>query len=113
MFRVESFFTLENCLFGVVSLTKSADIDKYKYSGYRIGFDRKDFFSIGNEVGRNLITFGIDMSSYPHIDNKGKDILILGKGPIQGLSEYLLTAARMYLINFTEHSKKVLFKLAV
>ena len=27
------------------------------------------------------------MSSSVHIDNKGKDILILGKGPTQGLGE--------------------------
>ena len=27
------------------------------------------------------------MSSSPHIDNKGKDILSLGKGPTQGLGE--------------------------
>ena len=33
--------TLENCLFGSVKLTKNADIDKYGYSGYGIGFDRK------------------------------------------------------------------------
>ena len=111
MFRVESFFTLENCLFGAVSLTKSADIDKYKYSGYRIGFDRKDFFSIGNEVGRNVITFGIDMSSYPHIDNKGKDILILGKGPIQGLGEHSLTAEKLYSINFTKENTKFCLSL--
>ena len=30
------------------------------------------------------------MNSSPHIDNKGKDILILGKGPTQGLGEYSL-----------------------
>ena len=36
--------TLENCLFGAVALTKNADIDKYKYSGYRIGFDRREVF---------------------------------------------------------------------
>ena len=35
---------LENCLFGTVSLTKNDDIDKYKYSGYGIGFDRHGFF---------------------------------------------------------------------
>ena len=29
-------FTLENCLFGAVKLTKNADIDKYEYSGYGI-----------------------------------------------------------------------------
>ena len=31
------------------------------------------------------------MSSSPHIDNKEKDILILGKGPTQGLGEHSLT----------------------
>ena len=33
--------TLKNCLFGAVTLTKNADINKYGYSGYGIGFDRK------------------------------------------------------------------------
>ena len=37
--------TLENCLFGAVDLTKNADIDKYKYSGYGIEFDRHGSFS--------------------------------------------------------------------
>ena len=55
MFLVGSTFTLENCLFGALSFTKNADIDQYKYSGYGIGFHRKGFFSIGNEVGRNVI----------------------------------------------------------
>ena len=57
---------------GAVRLTKNADIDKYKYSIYGIGFDRKGFFSIGDKVGRNVIIFGGDMSSSPHIDNKKK-----------------------------------------
>ena len=33
--------TIKNCLFGAVTLTKNADIEKYKYSGYGIGFDRR------------------------------------------------------------------------
>ena len=36
--------TLKNCLFGAVALTRNADIDKYGYSGYGIGFDRKSSF---------------------------------------------------------------------
>ena len=32
-------------------------------------------------TGRNVIIFGVDMNSSSKIDNKGKDILILGKGP--------------------------------
>ena len=30
---------LKTSLFGAVRLTKNADIDKYHYSGYGIGFD--------------------------------------------------------------------------
>ena len=40
------------------------------------------------------------MSSSAHIDNKKKDILVLEKGPTQGL-EHTLTAEKMYSINFT------------
>ena len=65
--------TLENCLFGSVKLTKNADIDKYGYSGYGIGFDRNTSFSVGNEIGKNVIIFGVDMSSSTKIDNRKKD----------------------------------------
>ena len=44
------------------------------------------------------------MSTFIHIDNKGKDILVLGKGPAQGL-ESTLTAEKMYSINFTVTEK--------
>ena len=37
--------TLKNCLFGAVTLTKNADVDKYGYLGYGIGFERKSSFS--------------------------------------------------------------------
>ena len=39
------------------------------------------------------------MSFTAHIDNKIKDILVLGIGPTQGL-EHTLTAEKMYSINF-------------
>ena len=101
--------TLKNCLFGAVILTKNADIDKYGYSGYGIGFDRRSSFSFpGGGFGQNVIIFGVDMSSSAHIDNKKKYILVLGKGPTQGL-EHALTVENMYSINFTV-TKKILFK---
>ena len=43
----------------------------------------------GGGFGQNVIIFGVDMSSSIHIDNKGKDILILGVGPTQGLENTL------------------------
>ena len=55
--------TLENCLFGAVTLTKNANIDKYGYSDYVIGFDRKTSFSISsNGFDQNVIILGLDMS---------------------------------------------------
>ena len=59
--------TLENCLFGSVKLTKNADIDKYGYFGYGIGFDRQSSFHIS--TGKNANIFGVDMSSSTKIDN--------------------------------------------
>ena len=46
----------------------------------------KEFFLFPTgEFGKNVITFGADMSSSVHVDNKKKYILILGEGPMQGL----------------------------
>ena len=42
------------------------------------------------------------MNSSIHVDNEGKDILILGKGPTQGLGDNSLTAEKMYSINFSK-----------
>ena len=94
-----SYPTLENCLCGSVKLTKSADIDKYRYFGYGIGFNRQTSFSIANETSKNVIIFGVDMSSKTKIDNRKKYILILGKAPTQGL-EHTLSAEKSYSINF-------------
>ena len=75
--------TLQNCLFGSVTLNKNVDIRKGRFSFPGGGF------------GQNVIIFRADMNSSPHIDNKGKDILVLGKGPMQGLGEDSLTAEKM------------------
>ena len=96
---------IKNYLFGAVTLTKNADIEKYKYSGYGIGFDRRSSFSFtGRGFGQNVLIFGADMSTSIHIDNKKKEILVLGTGPTQGL-ESTLTAEKMYSTNFTVTKK--------
>ena len=87
--------TLETCLFGAVKLTKNADIDKYKYSGDGIGFDSKGSFLFPDgSFPQNVIIFGADMSSSVHVDNKKKDILILGEGPTQLLDDTKRTAEK-------------------
>ena len=104
-------FTLENCLFGADTFTKNADIDKYGFSGYGIGFDRRSRFSFPNgRLGQNVIIFGVDMSSSAHIDNNKKDILIHGKGATQEL-EHTLTSEKLYSINFIVTKKKFCLSL--
>ena len=92
-------------------MTKNADIEKHWYSGYGIGFDRRSSFSFpGGGFGQNVLIFGADVSFSTHIDNKKKDISVLGKGPTQGL-EHTLTAEKMYSINFTVTKKKFCLSL--
>ena len=107
-------FTLKDCLFGNVKTTKSADPNTYSYSGFGIGFDSPSLFSIPNfDWGKNVIIFGVDMSSSVHANNKNKDILILGKGQTQGLDNTTLTAEVEYFIDFSRSQRNFLFELAL
>ena len=64
-------------------------------------------------MGKNVIIFGADMSSSLHIDNKGKDILILGEGPTQGLDDTTLTAEAKYSINFSRSQRIYVYEFSV
>ena len=56
-------------------------------------------------MGRNVIIFGADMSSSMNVDNKNKDILILGQGPTQGLDDTTLTAEAIILLILHNQTK--------
>ena len=50
-------------LFGVVTLVKNSDINKFEYTGYGIGFDSGRTFSFPSDgVGNNVLIFGVEMS---------------------------------------------------
>ena len=111
-YNISSYPTLENCLFRAISLTKNADIGKYKYSGYGIGFDRHGEFSFGNGLGKNYIIFGADLSSSAHANNKkNNNILFLGKDFVQGINGTTIYAEKLYFINFTENNQKFCLSL--
>ena len=110
-YNISTYPTLVNCLFGAVSLTKNADIDKYKYSGYSIGFDSKREFSFGNGFGRNCIIVGADMSSSSYAKNKKNNILVPGKDFVQGIKGTTIYAEKLYSISFTENNKKFCLSL--
>ena len=71
-FTVDKDFVLGNSLVGAFGMSTNANLDKYKYCGYGIGFDARWSFSSsdGNRFGKNSIIFGSEMSSSVHADNK-------------------------------------------
>ena len=64
---------------------------------------RIEFLLPDGSVGKNITTL--------HIDNKGKYILILGKGATQGLNDTAVTAESQYSINFTRPNIKFCLSL--
>ena len=50
--------------------TSNPDADKYKYSGYGIGFDSKGSYKHPDRYGKNVTIFGADMSKSKHANNK-------------------------------------------
>ena len=74
-------------LFGDFNLTKNADPSKYLYSGFGVEFDPHGQNPLPDiSVGSSVNIFRVDMSSCSDINNRGKDILILGEGSTEGLN---------------------------
>ena len=93
-----------------MKLTKNADMDKYRYSAYDIGFHSCSQFSWSDgSRGKNVI-FDVDIISSVHVDNKRKNILFLGEDPTQGLDNTTITDTK-YLINFKESGKRFILSL--
>lgn len=88
-------------------MTKNVDADKYRYNGYGFEFDARSTFLLKDysSFGINFIIFGVSNSVSVHVTIKKKDILILKKGPTDGLGDAKLTTNIEYFINFTEQQR--------
>ena len=62
-------------------------------------------------MSKNAIIFGFDMNSSVDIYNKGKDMLILDKGPTQRLHDTTLTVEAQYSISISRSNKKFFLSL--
>ena len=76
-------------MFGAIKLTKHIDVNSYKFPDTVLDLTEKDLIQF-NWIGRNVIIIGVDMSLSVKIDNRKKDILILGKVSTQGLERTLI-----------------------
>ena len=98
-------FTIQNALFGAMQITKNAtDNSKNNYKRYGICFDERCQF--GHTItehsrahitnGRNVLTFGVDMSFSAHAINRANHIYLMGDGLTQGINDTTLYVEKNY-----------------
>ena len=112
-------YTIHNALFGAMKITKNTDSSKNNYTGYGLCLDE------GNEFGhtvrqgnfdrttnvKNVIIFGVDMSSSIHATNRANNIYFMGKDFIQGINDTAIYAEKLFHNNFTEFGVKFVLSL--
>ena len=112
-------YTIQNSLFGAMKITKNTDSSKNNYTGYGLCFDEGGEFghtvkqSNFNRVtnAKNVILFGVDMSSSIHATNKANNIYVMGKDFIQGTNDTTIYAEKLFHNNFTEFGVKFVLRL--
>ena len=102
-------FTLGNCIFESVKLTKNADLDKYKYTGYGIGFDsHSEFLFTDGSYGKMSLFLGLIWAHLCTLIIREKIYCI---GLTHGLDDPTLTGEAKHPINFKETRKRFVLSL--
>ena len=112
-------YTIQNALFGAMKITKNTDSSKNNYTGYGLCFDEGGEFGHTVKQGnfdrttnaKNVIIFGVDMSSSIHVTNRANNIYIMGKDFIQGINDTTIYAEKLLHNNFTEFEVKFVLSL--
>ena len=108
-------YTIQNALFGAMKITKNTDSSKNNYTGYGLCFDEGGEFAHTVRQGnfdcttnaKNVIIFGVDMSSSIHVTNRANNIYVMGKDFIQGIND----TEKLFHNNFTEFGVKFVLSL--
>ena len=112
-------YTIQNALFGAMKITKNTDSSKNNYTGYGLCFDEGGEFAHTEKQGnfdhttnaKNVIIFGVDMSSSIHATNRANSIYVMGKDFIQGINDTTIYAEKLFHNNFTEFGVKFVLSL--
>ena len=112
-------YTIQNALFGAMKITKNTDSSKNNYKGYGLCFDEGGEFGHAVKQGnfnrttnaKNVIIFGVDVSSSVHATNRANNIYVMGKEFIQGINDTTIYAEKLFHNNFTEHGVKFVLSL--
>ena len=85
-----------------MKITKNTDSSKNNYTWYGLCFDEGGEFGHtvrqGNfnrvTIAKNVIIFGVDMSSSIHATNRANNIYVVGKELIQGINGITIYAEK-------------------
>ena len=110
---MNSGFTLKECLFGPVKLTKNADPDKYYHWGYGVGFDPCSSFSVPNFDWVRILLFlqYTIVHQFISIIRRNTFFLVLGKDPTEGLDDTTITAEAEFSINVLKSQRTFSFSI--
>ena len=112
-------YAIQNALFGAMKITKNTDSSKNNYTGYGICFDEGGQFGHTVKKGnfnrvanaKNVIIFGVDMSSSTHATNRANNIYVMGKDFIKGFNDTTIYAEKLFHNNFKEFGVKFVLSL--
>ena len=102
-----------------MKITKNTDSSKNNYTGYGLCFDEGGEFGHTVRQGnfdrttnaKNVIIFGVDLSSSIHTTNRANNIYVMGKDFIQGINDTAIYAEKLFHNNFTEFGLKFVLSL--
>ena len=102
-----------------MKITKNTDSSKTNYTGYGLCFDEGGEFGHTVKQGnfnrttnaKNVIIFGVDMSSSVHETNRANNIYVMGKDFIQGINDTTIYAEKLFHDYFTEFGVKFILSL--
>ena len=89
-----------------MKITKNTDSSKNNYTGYGLCFDEGGEFSHTGRQGnfdhttnaKNVIIFGVDMSSSIHAANRANNIYVMGKDLFKELTTQLYMQKNCFII---------------
>ena len=93
-------------MFGAATIVKNSDKEKWVYSGYGIAFYEVGSWNFGNNISKNVVSFGVDNSLSSHGNNRKNNVLVPGEGPACGINGSFGSPEKKFSINFSKENTK-------
>ena len=94
-------FKFKNYLFEATNIVKNSDKENYVYNGYGIKFNSPGPWTFGNDFARNVMIFGVDISSTAHFPKCKNNFVSVRSNSNYGINGGFGLPEKKFNINFT------------